>query len=170
MITIQTKAPDFDLQGVLHNEIRTYKSHNYKTKWLILFFYPLDFSFVCPTEIMALNESYEEFKKAGAELFGISIDSVYSHQAWAKELGDLNFPLLSDLNKRLAHQYGVLDEAAGVAERATFIVDPEGKVRWLNVSSGNIGRSIAEILRSLRALQTNKTCPANWQPGSPTLS
>lgn len=170
MITINTKAPEFDLPGVLLGEIRSYKSHNYKNKWLVLFFYPLDFSFVCPTEIMSLNDNYEEFKKVGAEIFGISIDSVYSHQAWSKELGGINFPLLSDLNKRLAHQYGALNEAEGIAERATFIVDPEGKVRWVNISSEDTGRSIPEILRSLRALQTSKTCPANWQPGSPTLS
>lgn len=170
MITISDKAPDFDLQGALREDIRSYKLQNYRNKWIVMFFYPLDFTFVCPTEMLALNEHYEEFKKAGAEVFGISTDSVHSHIAWSKELGSLNFPLLSDMHKRVAHQYGALDETAGTALRATFIIDPEGKVRWLNISSDDVGRSIPEILRSLRALQTGKTCPANWQVGDPTLS
>jgi len=170
MLTIQDKAPEFDLQGALHDEIRTYKLQNYKNKWIVLFFYPLDFTSVCPTEILSLNEHYDDFKKSGAEIFGISTDSAYSHRAWAKELGGLNFPLLSDFNKRIAHQYGVLNQTTGEAQRGTFIIDPEGKVRWLNLASVDVGRNIGEILRSLRALQTGRTCPANWQAGDPTLS
>lgn len=169
MITLYDKAPDFDLQGALRDEIRSYKLQNYRNKWIVMFFYPLDFTFVCPTEILALNDTYDEFKKLGTEIFGISIDSVHSHIAWAKELGGLAFPLLSDINKRVSHQYGVLNETAGTAERATFIIDPEGKIRWINLSSDDVGRNIGEILRSLRALQTGRTCPADWQPGSPTL-
>ncbi|OGB73336.1 hypothetical protein A3K24_00445 [candidate division Kazan bacterium RIFCSPHIGHO2_01_FULL_44_14] len=169
MITIGDKASDFALQGYVGDEIKTFKLQNYKNKWVVLFFYPTDFSDLCSTEIAALTDAREEIKKTGAELFAISVDSIHSHRAWAKELGDLYFPLLSDFHKRTAHQYGVLNEEAGNANRATFVVDPEGTIRWINISSSGTGRSIMELLRSLSALQTNRSCPANWRPGEATL-
>ena len=154
----------------MSDETKTYKLQNYKNKWVVLFFYPSDFSTLCPTEIAALTDGKEEFKKTGAELFAISVDSANAHRVWAKELGALYFPLLSDPHKRTAHQYGVLDEDSGAALRATFIVDPEGVIRWVNVSSGGIGRGTVELLRSLQALQTGRSCPANWQIGDATLN
>jgi len=169
MVTIGDKAPDFALQGYVGDDVKTFKLQNYKNKWIVLFFYPSDFSGLCSTEIAGLADAKEDFKKTGAELFPISVDSVHSHYAWTKELGELHFPLLSDFHKRTAHQYGVLDEVDGNAHRATFIIDPEGTIRWINISSGDTGRSISELLRSLSALQTNRSCPANWRPGEATL-
>lgn len=170
MLSVNDKAPEFALEGYIKGEIKTFKLANYKNKWVILFFYPLDFTFVCPTEVKALSAKQEDFKKLGAEIFGISVDSVHSHQSWSKELGELNFPLLSDFQKRISHQFGVLDEAGGHSMRATFIIDPEGNIRWLNVSSDDVGRNIDELLRSLSALQTGKLCPAEWTPGDKTLN
>ncbi len=169
MLTIGEKAQDFALAGYIKDDFKTFKLQNYKGKWVILFFYPLDFTFVCPTEILALNNTYEDFKKAGAEIFGISVDSVYSHRTWSKELGELKFPLLSDFHKRISHQYGVLNETEGTAQRGTFIIDPDGKICWMVVSSDDVGRSIPELLRTLKALQTGKLCPADWKPGDKTL-
>ncbi|MDD5605755.1 MAG: peroxiredoxin [Patescibacteria group bacterium] len=170
MLSINDKAPEFVLEGYIKDEIKTFKLANYKNKWVVLFFYPLDFTFVCPTEVKALSKQYDDFKRLGAEVFGISVDSVYSHRSWSKEMGELNFPLLSDFQKRISHQFGVLDEEGGFAMRATFIIDPEGKIRWLNVSSDDVGRNVDEILRSLAALQTGKLCPAEWAPGEKTLN
>lgn len=170
MITVGDRAPEFVLGGYIKDDFKTFKLQTYKSKWVVLFFYPLDFTFVCPTEIVALSKSYDDFKKAGAEVFGISVDSAYSHRTWSKELGELKFPLLSDFHKRVSHQYGVLNEAEGTARRGTFIIDPEGKIRWLVISSDDVGRSIPELLRTLQALQTGKLCPADWQPGDKTLN
>lgn len=170
MLSVKDKAPEFVLEGYIKDEIKTFKLNNYKNKWVILFFYPLDFTFVCPTEVKALSAKYEDFRNLGAEVFGVSVDSVHSHQSWSKELGELNFPLLSDFHKRISHQFGVLDEEAGHSMRATFIIDPEGNIRWLNVSSDDVGRNIDELFRSLSALQTGKLCPAEWNPGGKTLN
>lgn len=169
MVIVGDKAPEFALGGYIKDEFKTFKLQSYKGKWVILFFYPLDFTFVCPTEVVALSKAYDDFKKTGTEVFGISVDSVHSHRTWSKELGELNFPLLSDLHKRVSHQYGVLDEDEGTAHRGTFIIDPEGKIRWFMVSSDDVGRSIPELLRTLQALQTGKLCPADWNPGDKTL-
>jgi len=170
MLTIKDKAPDFTLQGYFNDSIKSFKLSNYKGKWVVLFFYPLDFTFVCPTEITALSEAKKDFKKLGVEIFGVSTDSVYSHQTWSKELGELNFPLLADFNKRVSHQYGILDEEEGVAKRATFIVNPDGEIVWLTVSSDDVGRSIDDLIRTLEALQTGKLCPADWKPGDKTIN
>lgn len=169
MLTVGDKAPEFILAGYIKGDFKTFKLQNYKSKWIILFFYPLDFTSVCPTEMVALNKMYDDFKKTGAEVFGISTDSVYSHRTWSKELGELKFPLLSDFHKRISHQYGVLDETEGTAQRGAFIIDPEGKIRWLVVSSDDVGRSVSELLRTLQALQTGKLCPADWKPGDKTI-
>lgn len=170
MLTVNDKAPEFILEGYVKDDIKTFKLANYKNKWVILFFYPLDFTFVCPTEVKALSARYDDFKKLGAEVFGVSVDSVHSHKSWSKEMGELSFALLSDFQKRISHQFGILDEEVGTAQRATFIIDPEGKIRWVNVSSDDVGRSVEEILRSLTALQTGKLCPAEWVGGDKTLN
>src|SRR3989344_703692 len=168
MITIGDKAPDFSLSGYLADDIKTFKLQNYKNKWVVLFFYAADFSTLCPTEITALAKQWEDLRKTGAELLAVSTDSINSHRAWAKELGELPFPLLADFNKRVAHQYGVLNEESGTAMRATFVIDPDTTIRWVNILSGQVGRGTGELISVLRALQTNRSCPADWQPGDVT--
>lgn len=148
---------------------------DYRGKWLVLFFYPLDFTFVCPTEIRGFNSKLSEFSSFGAEILGVSTDSVYSHRAWIKTpvndggLGGLNYPLASDITKQVARDYGVLVEEQGIALRGLFIIDPEGILRYQVVTDLNVGRSIDETLRVLQALQTGGLCPIDWHPGERTL-
>ncbi len=140
---------------------------DYRGKWLVFYFYPLDFTFVCPTEITAFNERLDEFQSRGAEVLGASIDSHHCHRAWVErgDLGDLRYPLLGDITKEISRAYGVLDEKAGFTFRATFIIDPEGVVRFVQVHDNNIGRNIDELLRNIDALQSGGLCPANWKKG-----
>jgi peroxiredoxin 2/4 len=148
---------------------------DYKGKWLVLFFYPLDFTFVCPTEITALSDRYSEFEEIGADVLGVSIDSQFSHMAWMNTprdkngLGELNFPLAADITKKVAADYGVLIEEAGIALRGLFIIDPDGVLQYSVVNNLNIGRSTDETLRVLQALQTGGLCPSDWKPGKATL-
>ena len=152
---------------------------DYLGRYWILFFYPLDFTFVCPTEILAFNDHYDTFKQHGAELVGISVDSEHAHLAWMNQSktqgglgGHLKFPLISDLTKSISRSYGVLLES-GVALRGLFIMDKEGKVRHATINDLPIGRSVEEVLRTLKAIQHfdqhGEVCPANWTPGSPTI-
>lgn len=148
---------------------------DYRGQWLVLFFYPADFTFVCPTEILALNERYEEFKFLDCDILGVSVDSVHSHRAWIRlpkaqnGLGGLDYPLAADLTKQVSRDYDVLIEEEGVAMRGLFIIDPEGIIRYQVVHEDNVGRSVDETLRVLEALQTGSLCPANWTPGQETL-
>jgi peroxiredoxin (alkyl hydroperoxide reductase subunit C) len=148
---------------------------DYKGKWLVLFFYPLDFTFVCPTEITALSDAAEEFKKLDCEILGVSTDSKHSHRAWintAKNdngLGQLNFPLAADLTHSVSRDYGVLIEEEGIALRGLFIIDPEGELKYQVVNHNDVGRSVEETLRVLQALQSGGLCPMNWKPGQKTL-
>lgn len=149
---------------------------DYNGKWLVLFFYPLDFTFVCPTEITALSDRFEEFEEIGAEVLGVSTDSVFSHMAWMNQprdahgLGGINYPLASDLTKEVARDYGVLIEEDGIALRGLFIIDPNGVLQYSVVNSLNIGRSTDETLRILQALQTGGLCPSDWKPGKSLLT
>ena len=143
---------------------------DYEGKWLVLFFYPLDFTFVCPTEITAFSQRMEDFKALDAEILGVSVDSEHSHKAWINsDLGKLNFPLASDMTKSVAKDYGVLIEEDGVALRGLFIINPEGEVKYSAVHDNNIGRNVDETLRVLKALQTGGLCPANWTEGEDLL-
>jgi peroxiredoxin len=148
---------------------------DYRGKWLIFFFYPLDFTFVCPTEITALSDRFEEIKDLDADVLGCSTDSVHSHWAWLNTPRDKNgiqgtkYPLVADFTKEVARAYGVLDEQTGVAQRGLFIVDPEGVLRYAVVTNDNVGRSVEETLRVLQALQTGGLCPAEWKPGKQLL-
>ena len=162
-------APEFTLQGVVGDKFKDVCLDEYKGKWVVLFFYPLDFTFICPTEITEFSKRDSEFKSMNAQVLGVSIDSVFSHNAWLKELGSLNYPLLSDITKEVSRKYGVLLEDKGIALRGTFIIDPEGKLRYQLVHDLGIGRSVEEILRVLRALQTGELCPVEWKPGKKTL-
>ena len=168
-VKVGQNAPEFALQGVVGDKFKDVCLDEYKGKWVVLFFYPLDFTFICPTEITEFSKRDSEFKSLSAQVLGVSIDSVFSHKAWLKELGNLNYPLLSDITKEVSRKYGVLLEDKGIALRGTFIIDPEGKLRYQLVHDLGIGRSIEEILRVLRALQTGELCPVEWKPGKKTL-
>ena len=138
----------------------------YRGKWLVVFFYPLDFTFVCPTEIRGFNEHYEEFKRLGAEVVAVSTDSVYSHKAWVENgLGQVKFPIIGDTNHAISEGFGVLLPDKGVALRGTFIIDPNGVVRSAVVNDLPVGRSVEETLRTLQAFQTGKLTGCEWKPG-----
>jgi len=166
------KAPDFDIATALGDGSGFGRalSSDYKDKWLVLFFYPLDFTFVCPTEITGYSKKYDEFKSLGADIIGISTDSEHSHKVWINgDLGKLNFPLASDMTKKLSSDYGVLIEDEGVALRGLFIIDPEGIVRYSVIHDLNVGRSVDETLRVLKALQTGGLCAVDWEDGEALL-
>jgi peroxiredoxin (alkyl hydroperoxide reductase subunit C) len=173
------QAPDFALEGVLNGRFATYRLSDYKGKWVVLFFYPLDFTFVCPTEILAFSDRLGEFKKLGAEVLGASVDSKFSHLAWTEKpreqggIKSLAYPLLEDLGKELAEEYGVLDEKGRVALRGLFIIDPDGVVQHATINNTSVGRSVDETLRVLQAFQYVKehgeVCPADWKPGTKSM-
>ncbi len=175
---VQKPAPDFTATAVVGGEFKKVSLSQYKGKYVILFFYPLDFTFVCPTEIIAFSDKAAEFEKRGCQLLGASVDSEYSHLAWIKTprkdggLGDLKYPLVSDLNKSISRDYGVLLEG-GVALRGLFVIDREGVVRHITINDLPLGRSVDEALRVLDALQYfekhGEVCPANWKPGGDTI-
>ena len=174
------KAPDFKGQAVMpDSSFKEISLSDYKGKWLVLFFYPLDFTFVCPTEIIAFSDRVKDFKSAGAEIVGCSIDSHYTHLAWRNTprkdggLGQIDYPLLSDLSKSISAGYGVLLEKPNVAARGVFIIDDEGVVQSVTVNNLGVGRNINEMLRVVKAFQTVKktgeVCPANWTEGAKTM-
>ncbi|HEY9787227.1 MAG TPA: peroxiredoxin [Candidatus Obscuribacterales bacterium] len=178
MLQVGKRAPDFDMPST--KDLKSLKENvrlsDYKGKWLIMFFYPLDFTFVCPTEIRAFNEKYEDVKKAGAEILAVSTDSVYSHRAWIQTpedkggLGPMKFVLASDITKDVSRDYGVLMEDKGIALRGLFIIDPDGILQYQVVHSLNIGRSVEETVRVLEALKTGGLCGADWKPGQKPLT
>jgi peroxiredoxin 2/4 len=169
-------APNFTLDAVVGKEagkeFKRISLTDYRGKWVVLFFYPLDFTFVCPTEIRGFNDVLASFKKLNTEVLGASVDSKFSHLAWMQrgDLGDLKFPLLSDLKKETATRYGIFDEKEGVAMRGLFIIDPNGILQYQLVHNLSVGRSVEETLRVLAALQTGELCPLGWKPGEKTLS
>jgi alkyl hydroperoxide reductase subunit AhpC len=167
------KAPNFTMDVVTGDgeEFLKISLDDYKGKWLVMFFYPLDFTIVCPTEITGYSKRYEDFKKEGAEVLAASIDSKHSHRAWIKgDLGKLNFPVASDLTKQVSKDYGILIEEDGIALRGLFIIDPEGIVRYSVVHDLNVGRSVDETLRVLKALKTGGLCPVDWNEGDELLN
>ncbi len=168
MIPIGEPVPDFTLPGVYGGRDGRWTLSDLRGRWVVLFFYPADFTFVCPTEIMGFHREREAFHKLGVEILGISVDSVESHRAWAKELGGINYPLLADRDRAVSSAFGVLDRQAGVARRVTFVIDPQGVVAYVVASHHNVGRSVEETLRVVTALQTGRLCPADWHPGDPT--
>jgi lipoyl-dependent peroxiredoxin subunit C len=170
------RFPQFSLTGVVssdaHGAFQTFNQDSFPGKWQVVFFWPKDFTFVCPTEIAAFGRLEKEFRARDAQLLGVSIDSEYVHLAWRREKEELRalpFPMLSDLKRELAGSLGILDPEAGVAQRATFIVDPHGVIRFVYVTDLNVGRSPEEVLRVLDALQTDELCPCNWHKGEQTL-
>ncbi|HTT01282.1 MAG TPA: peroxiredoxin [Steroidobacteraceae bacterium] len=176
MLSIGQKFPRYALTGVVSSDparaFQKVDSDSFADKWRVVFFWPKDFTFVCPTEIAGFGRLDREFKARDAQVLGVSIDSEYVHLAWRQqkeELRNLPFPMLADVKRELAGALGILDPEAGVAQRATFIVDPEGTVRFVYVTDLNVGRSPEEVLRVLDALQTDELCPCNWSKGEPTL-
>src|SRR3972149_635176 len=158
-IKVGQNAPEFTLQGIIGDKFKDFCLDEYKGKWIVVFFYPLDFTFICPTEITEFSKREKEVKKSKEQGWGGGgARRVFSHK-WLKELGNLNYPLLSDITKEASRKYGVLLEEKGIALRGTFIIDPEGKLRYQLVHDLGIGRGIEEILRGLRALQTGELCP-----------
>ncbi|HYE64285.1 MAG TPA: peroxiredoxin [Pyrinomonadaceae bacterium] len=170
-------APDFEMASTKNLETlkENVKLSDYKGKWLVLLFYPLDFTFVCPTELTTFSDRYEDFEAIGADVLGVSTDSVYSHRAWINTprdksgVADLKYPLASDVTKQVARDYGVLLEDKGIALRGLFIIDPEGILRYKVVHDLNVGRSAEETLRVIQALQTGGLCQAEWKPGQETI-
>jgi alkyl hydroperoxide reductase subunit AhpC len=176
---VQKPAPDFQATAVVNGEFKQVKLSDYKGKYVILFFYPLDFTFVCPTEIIAFSDAYGEFQKRNAEVLGVSVDSHYTHLAFINTpraqggLGHLNYPLVADLTKSISRDYGVLVEGGGVALRGLFLLDKDGVIRHITINDMPIGRSVDEAIRILDALQffeaNGEVCPANWKPGADTI-
>jgi alkyl hydroperoxide reductase subunit AhpC len=176
---VTQKAPDFKAQAVVNKEFKDVSLADYKGKWVVLFFYPLDFTFVCPTEITAFSDRIEEFKKLGAEVLAVSVDSKFSHLAWVNTarkdggLGDIKYPIVSDMTKQISRDYNVLMENAGIALRGLFLIDPQGMVKYQVVHENSVGRNVDETLRVVQAFQhaaqTGEVCPANWNKGQDAM-
>jgi alkyl hydroperoxide reductase subunit AhpC len=176
MLTIGDRIPQFDVQAVValdqNKSFARITDQSNAGKWKVIFFWPKDFTFVCPTEIAAFGKLNRDFNDRDAVIYGVSTDSEYVHLAWRRahpDLKDLPFPMLADIKRELSTAFGVLDKKEGVALRATFIVDPEGVIRFVSVNDLSVGRNPQEVLRVLDALQTDELCPCNWQKGEEFL-
>ena len=164
------KAPEFSLEAYAGGEIKTVSSSDYKGKWVLLFFYPRDFTFVCPTELKSLAALQKDFEAEGCQIVGASTDSAYSHKAWLeKDLPDVKYPVLADTGHKLARDYGILTESDGTALRGAFLIDPEGVLQYATIANLNVGRSSDELLRVLQAFKSGGLCPANWKKGDKNL-
>lgn len=168
MLMIGQPAPQFTAPAVLDGgDFKDLSLSDYKGKWLVLFFYPLDFTFVCPTELTQFRDALNDFKDSGSEILGCSVDSIYSHKRWLKDdLGNLGYPLIGDITKQLSRDYGVLLQEEGIATRGTFIIDPEGRIQYMGIHNLNVGRDAGEILRVLQGLQSGELCGAGWKKGA----
>jgi len=181
MCLVSNIAPDFELEGYFKGQFGKYKLSDYRGKWVVLLFYPLDFTFVCPTEVLNFSAAAEQFSKLNCQIFGISVDSVFVHKAWVETKredgglgGSLNYPLLSDLNKVTVRDYGILMSSEGVALRGLFLINPGGIVMHSTINSLSVGRSVTEAMRVLKAFQFVSThegqvCPADWEEGKDTM-
>lgn len=180
MVQIQKQAPDFTAEAVMPDgSIKEIRLSDYRGKYVVLFFYPLDFTFVCPTEIIAFSDRIEEFRARGAEVLAVSVDSVNAHLAWRNQprreggIGEVAYPLISDLDKNISREYGVLLDKPAVALRGIFIIDREGVVRSMTINDLPLGRSVDEALRILDAWQHvekyGEVCPADWHPGEKAM-
>ena len=176
MLTIGDRIPAFDVPAVVSTDMdKAFARVTEKSdagKWKVIFFWPKDFTFVCPTEIAAFGKLNRDFNDRDAVIYGVSTDSEFVHLAWRRshpDLKDIPFAMLADIKREIAGAFGVLDRKEGVALRATFIVDPEGVIRFVSVNDLNVGRNVDEVLRTLDALQTDELCPCNWQKGEEFL-
>ncbi|MEL6440475.1 MAG: peroxiredoxin [Cyanobacteria bacterium J06621_8] len=180
-LRVGQEAPDFTATAVFDQEFKTVKLADYRGQYVVLFFYPLDFTFVCPTEIIAFSDRYAEFTSLNTEVLGVSVDSEFSHLAWIQTdrkeggIGDINYPLISDIKKEISSAYNVLDPEAGVALRGLFIIDKEGIIQHATINNLSFGRSVDETLRTLKAIQhvqanPDEVCPAGWEEGDKTMT
>lgn len=177
MLCINDKAPEFTEDAFLNGEIKKINLTDYKGKWVILFFYPADFTFVCPTELGELAKHYEELKDLGCEVISVSTDTAFVHKAWhdtSDTIKNIKFPMLADPAMRVCKSYGTLIEDEGLSLRATFIIDPEGTVKVFEFHNNDIGRSVHELIRKIQAARfvtehKGQVCPMNWHPGEKTL-
>jgi alkyl hydroperoxide reductase subunit AhpC len=176
MLTVRDSFPEFKLQSVVSlekgKEFKELSHDSFPGKWLVVFFWPMDFTFVCPTEIAEFGRKNGEFADRDAQVLGVSTDSHFVHLAWRKDHDDLRnlpFPMMADIKRELSAACGILAEEEGVALRATFLVDPNGIIRWVDVNDLKVGRNVDEVLRVLDALQTDELCPCNWKEGQATL-
>jgi peroxiredoxin (alkyl hydroperoxide reductase subunit C) len=177
MSMINKEVKDFKVQSFQNGEFKTVTKNDILGKWSVFFFYPADFTFVCPTELEDLANKYEEFKKAGCEIYGVSCDTHFVHKAWAdasERIRKIKYPMLADPTHALSLDFEVYIEEDGMSERGTFIINPEGKIVAYEVNAGNVGRNADELLRKVLALQFvaahgDEVCPAKWQPGAKTL-
>jgi lipoyl-dependent peroxiredoxin subunit C len=176
MLTVGDRFPQYSLKAVVSTDPKTafaqIGNSSFPGRWTVVFFWPKDFTFVCPTEIAAFGALNEDFADRDTQVLGVSTDSEFVHLAWRRDHADLKslpFPMLADIKRELSTALGVLDKEEGVALRATFIVDPEGIIRFVSVNDLSVGRNPQEVLRVLDALQTDELCPCNWQKGEQTL-
>ncbi len=171
------EIPDFEVEAFHENDVKKIKLSDYRDKWLILFFYPADFTFVCPTELEEMADNYDEFKKSDAEILSVSTDTVFAHKAWkdvSPAIKKINFPMVADPTGKVSRAFGTYIEDEGLALRGSFIIDPDGILRGSEINDNNIGRSAKELLRKLQAAKFvrehgGNVCPASWQPGDDTL-
>uniref|UniRef100_UPI003743503C peroxiredoxin n=1 Tax=Pontibacter pudoricolor TaxID=2694930 RepID=UPI003743503C len=179
MLSVGSTFPAFTKQAVVSLEKGkefadiTSEDHKSNDQWMVMFWWPKDFTFVCPTEIAEFNKNYDEFRDRDAQLIGASTDSEFVHLAWRQHHEDLNklrFPMLADTSKSLAEELGILEANEKVAYRVTYIVDPQGIIRWVSLNDLSVGRNVAEVLRVLDALQTDELCPCNWKKGEETIA
>lgn len=179
-LRVGQEAPDFTATAVYDQTFKTIKLSDYRGKYVVLFFYPLNFTFVCPTEVIAFSDRFEEFKQLNTEILAVSVDSEFSHLAWIQTerkqggVGDISYPLVSDIRKDISTAYNVLEPEAGIALRGLFIIDNEGILQHITVNNLSFGRNVDETLRTLQAVQyvqshPDEVCPADWQPGEKTL-
>jgi len=177
MVNVNDKAPEFTEDVFVDNEIKKVSLADYKGKWVVLFFYPADFTFVCPTELGELADNYEKIKEIGAEVISISTDTAFVHKAWhdtSETIKKIKFPMLADPAMRVCKSYFTLIEEEGLSLRATFIIDPEGVIKAFEFHDNSIGRNVDEIVRKLQAAKfvsenNGQVCPMNWKPGAETL-
>lgn len=177
MVKIGHKIPDFELQVYHEDEIKTVRLSDYEKKWMILFFYPADFTFICPTELEEMAKAYAQFQKEGAEILSVSTDTVFVHKAWhdeSKAIKQIKFPMIADPTGNLCREFGTYIDAEGLSLRGTFIVDPDGVLKAYELHDNSIGRSAKELLRKLQAAKFvrehgGEVCPASWEPGAATL-
>ncbi len=169
---IGKQAPDFKANAFVNGKIKEISLSSYRGKWVVLFFYPADFTFVCPTEVEGFAEKYEDFKSKNAEILSVSRDTVYVHKAWVENderVAKAKYPMIEDRKGLISEAYGVLDENSGNSHRGLFIINPEGIIKYMVITDDNVGRSTEETMRVLLALQSGGLCPVDWEPGKPTL-
>jgi alkyl hydroperoxide reductase subunit AhpC len=169
-LKVGSLAPDFRGKAYVAGQFKDFSLKDFQGKWVCLFFYPLDFTFVCPTEIRGFAQAEAQFKELGCQILACSTDSEYSHKAWfERDLKEVQFPVLADTAHQISRDYGVLIEDKGIALRGTFLIDPKGMLQWMSVNALGTGRSVDEVVRTLQALKTGELCPADWKPGKATL-